>query len=130
MSVMESRPAKHDLPAFHEDKKIILRDSDNVFIIKKEDILYISGNGFYSAISFILGGKHKSVVISKPLSKVEAEYHYNTFYRVHKSYIINVENIEKISKEAGLTIKMKDGKLITVAKRRIHDFYSFLNNAG
>ena len=124
----------HDLPAEHENhtahqnnKKIILKDNDKVYIIKNEDVYFISGNGFYSTLNFAFGNEERSVIISKPLNKIETEYSKSIFYRVHKSYIVNVTRIIDINRTDGMNIKMKNGKMIPVAKRRINEFLAFLN---
>ena len=111
------------------NKKVIIKGNEKIYVIKTEDIFYISGNGFYSTVSFMFGGEEKSVIISKPLNKVEAEYSHAEFYRVHKSHIINVNHIAGLTKDDGVNVKMKNGKMIPVAKRRANEFLSFLNHA-
>lgn len=108
-------------------KKVLLKDNDKVYIIKAEDIFFISGNGFYSTITFHFGGEEKTIVVSKPLNKIEMEYGHSDFFRVHKSYIVNVNYIASITRDDGTSLKMKNGKMIPVAKRRLNEFLSFLN---
>jgi two-component system LytT family response regulator len=108
-------------------KKIILKDADKIYIIKNDDIYYLSGNGFYTTVTFLFNGEEKSVILSKPLNKIENEYNCNFFFRVHKSYVINTNKISAIQRHDGITLKMQNDKEITVAKRRSNDFLAFIN---
>lgn len=118
----------------HDDKKrtkIILKSSDRIYVIRAEDIYYITGRGFYSDITFIFNNDIKTVIVSKPLNKTEIEYEHPSFFRIHKSYIINTKWISDIIKNnSGTSVKMTDAHTIPVAKRREHEFLSFLNEAS
>ena len=131
---------KHFLPSAAKDapqpietetdtrKKIILKGAAEIYVVKAEDILYMEGSGFYTKIFFLFHAEIKSVTLSKPLNKLETEYYHTFFFRVHKSYIINVLQIQAVQKNATLAVKMKDNLVIAVAKRRANEFLAFLNN--
>ena len=112
-----------------KNKKIIIKNSDNIYIIKSDDVYYMEANGFYTTITFIFNDTEKSVLLSKPMQKAEDEYQYPMFFRVHKSYIVNTAKISGLIKDDGMNIKMINNKIIPVAKRRINDFMDFLNRA-
>jgi two-component system LytT family response regulator len=112
------------------NSKVIIKNSSSLYIIKYDDIYYITGSGFYSEITFMFQGAIKSVILSKPLNLVEEEYASPFLYRVHKSYIINIHKISDIFKGDGFSVKMINEKIIYVAKRRAHDFLSFINTTN
>jgi two-component system LytT family response regulator len=62
------------------------------------------------------------------LSKVEEEYANAYFFRVHKSFIINVSNLNTIIKHGALNVEMKTGDIIPVAKRRAHEFITYIQS--
>lgn len=87
----------------------------------------MTGSGFYSEITFVFAGEVRSIKISKPLNRIEEEYEGPFFFRVHKSYIINVTKILSVIRNDGMSLKMINEQLIPVAKRRTNDFMEFLN---
>jgi two-component system, LytTR family, response regulator len=111
-----------------KQQRITIKHSSNVYVINAMDLYYIKGFGFYSEIVFVYQDVIKSVIVSKPLNKLEAEYGCSFLFRAHKSYLINVNRILDINKHDGLTIKMANQQTVPVAKRRLHDFMTFLNN--
>lgn len=111
-------------------KKIVLRQREKVFVINLNDLCYLQAKGAYTIAIFNLNNEYKSVILSKSINKVAEENNVSFLYRVHKSYIVNTERISNIIRNEGLTIKMENNELIPVAKRRVQDFLSFLNNAN
>lgn len=122
--------ADEQKPAVTSIKKIVLRQREKVFVINLNDLCYLQARGAYTIAIFRLNNEYKSVILSKSINKVAEEHNVSFLYRVHKSYIINTEKISDIIRSEGLTIKMENNELIPVAKRRVQDFLSFLNNAN
>lgn len=110
-----------------KNNKITIKHAGDVYIINAEDIYYVKAHGFYSEVVFGYKDYTKSAIISKPLNKLETEYQFSFLYRIHKSYLVNTNKILSLNKHDGLHIKMANNEIIPVAKRRIHDFKSFLN---
>jgi two-component system LytT family response regulator len=46
----------------------------------------------------------------------------SAFYRIHKSFLVNVSHIKEYSKEGGSFIVLKNGKKLTVSHRRKDKF--------
>lgn len=124
---------RHDSSLFKENnaqRKIILKEGDKIFVIRVEDVYYMRAKGPYTLVTFNSDDCLKQVTISKPLNQVEKENINNkTLYRAHKSYLVNIEKIKSIIKHNGLSIQMRNDEIIPIAKRRVPDFLSFLNDA-
>ncbi|SDY81055.1 LytR/AlgR family response regulator transcription factor [Lachnobacterium bovis] len=69
-------------------KKIIIND----ILIDVNDIIYIEAQGSYSII--VLSSK-KEILISKNLKKIETELNFLFLIRIHKSFIVNINYIDK-----------------------------------
>ncbi|MBS1687107.1 MAG: response regulator transcription factor [Bacteroidetes bacterium] len=126
-------PQKHPTGKVPEEKyikKLILKESEKVYVVCPKDVLFFEAKRFYCGVHFNLNGEHKCVLVSKPISQLEKECVYDTFFRVHKSYIINIDKVANIIKNDGVNIRMQSGIIIPVAKRRVNEFMSFLNKAG
>jgi len=111
-------------------KKLILKESEKVYVVCPKDILFFEAKRFYCGVHFNFNGELKCVLVSKPISQLEKECVCSTFFRVHKSYIINVDKVAGIIKNDGVNIRLQSGTIIPVAKRRVNEFMSFLNKAG
>ena len=109
------------------ERKWILKDGSHVFIVKTDDIYYMQASGAYTLAAFRLNDSQKQITISKSLNQIEREHSSPKLYRVHKSFLINVQEIKNIIRNKGVSVMMGNNKIIPIAKRRVTDFLSFLN---
>jgi two-component system LytT family response regulator len=100
----------------HSKKKIILKTFDNVYLVKVKDIVYIASDGRYSTI-FLESGEQ--VIVSNTLKYYDELLRDFGFYRVHKSYLINLEHIHRFEKaEGGYVILEGDAKVPVASRKR------------
>lgn len=105
---------------------VALRKGDKIYIVQLADILYLEAKGFYTRIVFLHQGKKQDTLICKLLNRVEKEYANDNFFRVHKSFILNISNLQSIIRHGNLNVEMKTGDLIPVAKRRVQQFIAYI----
>ena len=110
------------------NKQVCLKQGERTFIVKLQNIHYLKACGSYTQIGFTYGQKHLSITVCKPIGDVAKEYDDPAFYRVHKSYLINCKRISEIEGRDISQIKMESGICIPLAKRRVHEFMSFLKS--
>ena len=106
-------------------KRIILPTMEGLNFVALDQILYCVSDGAYSTVYLSDGNK---ILISKSLRYLEqilCDFH---FFRVHKSYIVNLERIKKYSRMDGGTIVMSDGAQIKVARTKKDEFLSLFKN--
>lgn len=111
-------------------RKVILRAREHVFVLQLTDILYLRAMGAYTEVVFSSRERIHTVVISKTLSALEKEYDAPFFFRVHKSYLINLGKVAGIRKKDVPVAEMADRQMIPIAKRRMHSLFACLNKAG
>lgn len=80
-----------------------------------EDILYLAADGDYCKVC-LANKKHLS---SEPLKKWLELLDKNDFYRTHKSYVVN---IHKISKLSGNQVHLVDGNVIPIGRTYRDEF--------
>ena len=91
-----------------EDKKsdyISLKDNKTVYRIGHSDIIYIQSWGNYLKV-FLKDQKVK--IVRKTIKNIEKELPSNQFIRIHKSYIVNADQIKALT---GNHIKVMDQSL-------------------
>ncbi len=96
-------------------KQITLPDTQGYNIVDIDDVLYLEGENNYT--SFYLNKKQK-IVVSKTLKEYEDLLNDSGFFRIHKSSIINLHHLRKVSTENGISAIMSDEHVLPVSRRR------------
>jgi two-component system LytT family response regulator len=104
-------------------QKIALPLSDGLVFVKLEDILYFEADGSYTHVVT----KDGKILISKKIKEFdELLSEDNRFFRVHRSYLVNILQVKKYSKKEGATLLFEDEKLIPVAREKKAEFDEFI----
>jgi two-component system LytT family response regulator len=96
---------------------------DKIELIPMSEIVYRQAGGRYTTF-FLVNGK--KIMSSKNLGEYNSILDPNYFFRIHHSYIINLQHIVKISKKDGYFCEFPNGVILSVAKRRQEDFNKFI----
>ena len=96
-------------------RKIALPTFDGLVFIHMDDILYCQSDGAYSHVFFVDGSK---MYISKTLRYLEDALCNFHFFRVHNSYIVNLNHVKKYSKTDGGLIIMSNGEKVRVSRSK------------
>ena len=98
--------------------KLALPTSDGHLFVDPNAILYCQADEEYTRIT--MAGK--SHLISKHLKYFEARLSQNRFFRIHKSYLINLEFVRSMVKTEGGHVLMANDKLIPIGRSRRKEF--------
>ncbi|MCB2222038.1 MAG: LytTR family DNA-binding domain-containing protein [Bacteroidetes bacterium] len=96
-------------------KKIILKTFDNVYLVRVGDIIYAESDNRYTTLYLESGEK---VIVSHVLKHYQEMLEEYGFYRVHKSFLINLEYIYRFEKADGGYVVMSQGTKVPVASRK------------
>lgn len=96
-------------------KKIILKTFDNIYLIKIQDIGYCESNDNYTNFHLINGNE---ILVSNTLKEYDEMLNEYGFFRVHKSFLINLIHVERFEKSDGGYIILSDESKIPVASRK------------
>jgi len=83
--------------------------------VETDNIIYAKSSGNYTEIFF---SNQKSELLTKKLKDVEELIGYHSFYRVHNSYLVNLNYVKEYVKSDGHYLILKDGKNIPIARSR------------
>lgn len=73
--------------------RIFIRHKDSLEKVLFENILFIKADGAYTKVIT----KDKEYILSQTLKKIEAKISAKNFMKIHRSYLINVQNVDRIS---------------------------------
>jgi two-component system LytT family response regulator len=96
-------------------RKIALPTFDGLEFINLDDILYCQSDGAYSYVHFLDGHK---LYISKTLRYLEDALCNFHFFRVHNSYIVNLNHVKKYSKTDGGVLILSSGERVRVSRSK------------
>ena len=104
------------------DGKITLPQQDGFEILNTADIMYCKADDNYTEI-YLKNNKRK--LISKTLKYFEEALAETHFVRVHKSYLVNINEVVKYVKGKGGTIVLSSGKEISVSASKKADLLAY-----
>ncbi|HVB03648.1 MAG TPA: LytTR family DNA-binding domain-containing protein [Chitinophagaceae bacterium] len=103
--------------------KIVIPVNDGYNVVDLKDIIYCEALDSYTKIQLAGNSSH---VISKSLKEYEEMLENKGFFRVHKSFLINMHHITKIIKGLGAAVIMSDQMNIPISSRKKDEFFSRL----
>lgn len=99
-------------------KKVTINTDGKLIFIDADDILIVSGDGNYSTIEL---ANNQKIVVTKKLKEVNSLLPQEHFFRIHNSYIINLNHLKEFIKSDGYVV-LTNNKKIPVARQRKSDF--------
>ncbi|MBX2984559.1 MAG: response regulator transcription factor [Bacteroidia bacterium] len=107
-----------------QDRQVALTSSDGLLFVKVKDIIYCKGDGAYT---YFYMKDSDRITVSKNLKEFEELLRDMGFYRVHKSYLINLNQMKKYVRGDGGHVIMSNGDSVDVSKRKKEGFLSNLS---
>lgn len=104
--------------------KIVLKDSESVYFVKIETILYCQADGSYTTF---YTDDNERIIISKTLKEYEDLLIPYGFIRTHQSYLVNKNYVKKFEKSTD-QIALQNGQKIPVSQRKKEEVLSFLKS--
>lgn len=96
--------------------KITLPQQDGFQVLNVSDILYCKADDNYTEIYL----ENKKILVSKTLKYFEEALSVFSFARIHKSYLVNVNEVVKYRKGKGGSVVVSNGKelLVSASKKK------------
>ncbi len=100
-------------------QRIALTTGDGMIFVPTQDILYCQAESNYTSV-VLSGGK--KVLVSKVLKEIDEALSGPDFFRIHNSFLINLNHIKKYVRGEGGYIIMEDGANISISRSRRQEF--------
>ena len=101
--------------------KITIPQQDGFQVLAVEDILFCKADDNYTELYV---GK-KKIVVSKTLKYFEDALADFPFARIHKSYLVNINEVVKYNKGKGGSVVLSNGQEVLVSASKKKDFLAF-----
>jgi len=108
----------------NERRKVAIPLTGKTVFVEPYEIRYCKSSGNYSEIHFF---NNDVELLSKKLKDVEELINNKDFFRVHNSYLVNLNYIREYIKSDGQYIVLDNGKTIPVSRTKKHLLMQALN---
>lgn len=95
--------------------KIALPTIDGLRFINIDDIIYCKSEANYT---WVYLKNNENFLVTKTLKEYDETLSKNNFVRIHQSYLININYVERYVKGKGGSVIMSDGTEILVSRRK------------
>lgn len=93
-------------------EKIAINTDNQLILLDPDEVIFCESEGSYSYIHTINGGK---ILVSKRLKLLDRLFSKFRFFRIHHSYLINLDMVKSYEKSTG-KVKLIDGILLPVSR--------------
>lgn len=99
-------------------RKITINTDGKLVFLSEDEILFVESDGNYSTIHT---SGNKKIVVTKKLKEIDSLLPEDHFFRIHNSYIINLNKIKEFLKSDGYVV-LENNHKIPVSRQRKSDF--------
>lgn len=116
MEMLFQNMASRDMPI----ERIALSISDGLVFVQTKDICYCHAESNYT---YVVMADGKKILVAKTLKEIQETLSGKDFFRVHNSYLVNLNHITKFVRGDGGYIVMPDQTQITIARSKKEEFF-------
>jgi two-component system LytT family response regulator len=110
-------------PVGKQDRKIIIKTTDQIHLLDLKSIVSLESDSCYTTVHTTCG---ECIMVAKTLKEYEVMLAECGFYRVHKSYLINLAHIKRFDRQDGGYIVLTNDLRIPVASRKREEVLGLL----
>jgi two-component system, LytTR family, response regulator len=105
-------------------QRIALSTGDGLMFVNTTEVIYCQSESNYTYVYLVSGDK---VLLARPLKEFEETLSGDRFFRIHNSYLVNLDQIKKFIRSDGGYVVMNNGTQITIARARREEFFSLFD---
>jgi len=104
--------------------RIALSTGDGMIFVNTKDVMYCQSESNYTHVRLSTGEKY---LLAKSLKEFEDSLPQESFFRIHNSYLVNLNEIKRFVRGDGGYVVMNDDTQITIARARREEFFSLFD---
>lgn len=106
-------------------KKLIFRTRTETHYIDPHEIVFCQSDNNYTTLHFI---NKKQLLLAKSIKSIQDDLQFPFFFRIHRSFIINLNYISKYNSMEGFVYLLSDTIEVPVADRKRKEFASLIQS--
>lgn len=112
----QSNLEKLSMEMIRRSKRISISHTHGIKLARIEEILFLQAEGNCTRLTFKDGTQYLD---TRTLKTYEEELAGHPFIRLHRSYMVNLEELEEFLRSEGNQVKLSSGHLIPVARNEV-----------
>ena len=108
----------------HNITRIAVSLNATIEFIQLKDLIYLKADGSYTEFYLL---SDKKMVSSKPIGDYDLLQKHPHFFKTHRSFIVNMAQIERYTKDSGGYIVMKNGHIANLSRYKKDEFFKAMN---
>ncbi|MFC2109679.1 LytR/AlgR family response regulator transcription factor [Bacteroidota bacterium] len=96
-------------------EKVNIAADGKIYLLEKDDVVMLQSDKSYTTIYL---KNNKSILVSKTLKEVEKKFECVTFFRVHNSYLVNLDHVKEYMKRMGGELILTNGLTASVSRNK------------
>lgn len=105
-------------------QRIALSTGDGLVFVNTADIMYCQSDSNYTNVVLVNGDKY---LLAKSLKEFEDTLPARDFFRIHNSFLVNMNQVKKFVRGDGGYVIMNDETQITIARARREEFFALFD---
>ncbi|MFD2573504.1 LytR/AlgR family response regulator transcription factor [Spirosoma soli] len=120
VSVGDGKP--DEIASNHESITLIADNDKDTITLPAQDLLCIESSDNYCTVVYLKNGQQAKPLLRSSLSRLESQINVPYIVRCHRSYIVNLDRVERVTGNAqGYKLHLLDGQLQVPVARRYND---------
>lgn len=95
--------------------KINISADGKIYFLESKDVIMLQSDKSYTTVFLT---STKKIVVSKTLKEVEKKFNTPSFYRVHNSFLVNLEHVKEYLKRDGGELVLTNGLTASVSRNK------------
>lgn len=106
-----------------QNDKINIAADGKVYLLDKHDVIMLKSDKSYTTLYLT---SDQQIVVSKTLKEVEKKFQFPQFFRVHNSYLINLNHVKEYLKGLGGELIMSNGYTAAISRNKKAELFKKL----
>ncbi len=119
---------EENIPKIDIHGKVSINHSRGVKLLHFSSIVYLQADNNYTTIHVMSGNKKEKLMVSRNLGYFEQLLPHQLFFRLHNSFIINLDLMKEYSNEGKGRVIMSEGTTIELSRRKKNAFRQLLKD--
>ena len=107
----------------NNNDKINISADGKVYLLERDDVVMLKSDKSYTTIYL---KSNQEILVSKTLKEVEKKFMFPQFFRVHNSYLINLNHVKEYLKGLGGELIMTNGLTASISRNRKAELFKKL----
>jgi len=107
-----------------QNDKINISADGKIYLLEQKDVVMLKSDKSYTTIFLKDDSK---IIVSKTLKEVEKKFEFPQFFRVHNSYLINIDHVKEYLKSYGGELIMSNGMTASISRNKKNELLTKLS---